>query len=70
VNVVLVFALVPSLGARGAAVASTLSYALIFIFVAIYFLSTTGRSLSDVFLLRRAEILRLRTLVTSTASLY
>jgi O-antigen/teichoic acid export membrane protein len=44
VNLVLVFALVPQLGAYGAAIASTVSYALIFGLVAFYFLSTTRRS--------------------------
>jgi O-antigen/teichoic acid export membrane protein len=69
INVVLVFVLVPRLGARGAALASTIGYSLIFLLVAVYFQKTTGRSLSDAFLLRRAEILRLRSLVTSTAVL-
>lgn len=67
INVVLVFVLVPRLGARGAALASTIGYSLIFLLVAVYFQKTTGRSLSDAFFLRRAEILRLRSLVTSTA---
>ena len=44
VNLILVFALVPQFGAYGAAVASTVSYALIFCFVAFYFHATTGRS--------------------------
>ena len=44
VNLVLVFALVPQFGAYGAAVASTVSYALIFCLVALYFQSTTRRS--------------------------
>jgi len=44
VNLVLVFALVPQLGAYGAAIASTVSYALIFALVAFYFLATTRRS--------------------------
>lgn len=45
VNIVLVFALVPRLGARGAAIASTVSYALIFVLVTRKFLVTTGQSL-------------------------
>lgn len=45
VNLVLVFALVPRLGARGAAIASTVSYALIFVLVTREFLVTTGQSL-------------------------
>lgn len=44
VNLVLVFALVPQLGAYGAAIASTVSYALIFSLVAFYFVATTRRS--------------------------
>jgi O-antigen/teichoic acid export membrane protein len=44
VNLVLVFALVPQFGAYGAAIASTVSYALIFALVAFYFLATTRRS--------------------------
>jgi O-antigen/teichoic acid export membrane protein len=56
VNVALVFALVPVWGARGAALASTLSYALIFTLVAIYFRSRTRRPLSEALLLRGAEL--------------
>src|SRR5688572_4764481 len=44
VNLVLVFALVPQFGAYGAAIASTVSYALIFCLVAFYFQTTTRRS--------------------------
>lgn len=44
VNLVLVFALVPQFGAYGAAIASTVSYALIFALVGFYFLATTRRS--------------------------
>lgn len=44
VNLVLVFALVPQFGAYGAAIASTVSYALIFALVAFYFFATTRRS--------------------------
>ena len=63
-NVVLVFALVPRFGARGAAVASTLSYALIFVLVARYFAAHTGRPLSDALFLRGAELRGLLTLRT------
>ena len=45
VNLVLVFALVPRLGAQGAAIASTVSYALIFALVTRQFVTTTGQSL-------------------------
>lgn len=44
VNLVLVFALVPQFGAYGAAIASTVSYALIFALVAFLFVATTRRS--------------------------
>lgn len=45
VNLVLVFVLVPRFGARGAAIASTISYALIFVLVTRQFIATTGRPL-------------------------
>jgi len=45
VNLVLVFALVPRLGAQGAAIASTISYVLIFVLVTRQFVAATGRSL-------------------------
>ena len=45
VNLVLVFALVPRLGAQGAAIASTISYVLIFALVTRQFVATTGQSL-------------------------
>lgn len=64
VNIVLVFALVPRFGARGAAVASTISYALIFALVAYYFVRFTQRPLSDALLLRGDELRRLLTLRT------
>lgn len=63
-NVVLVFALVPRFGARGAAVASTLSYALIFLLVARYFAAHTRRPLSDALFLRSEELRGLLTLRT------
>jgi O-antigen/teichoic acid export membrane protein len=50
------FALVPTLGARGAALTSTLSYALIFALVAIYFCLKTGKTPSEIFLLRSHEL--------------
>lgn len=56
INVALVFALVPTLGARGAALASAISYALIFALVALYFRSRTRRHLSEALLLRGAEL--------------
>jgi len=50
-NLMLVFALVPRLGAQGAAIASSLSYAAIFGLVALHFHTSTGRSFAEVFLL-------------------
>src|SRR5690242_2331462 len=49
INLVLVFGLVPRLGARGAAIASTISYALIFCIVAWHFRASTERSFAEVF---------------------
>jgi O-antigen/teichoic acid export membrane protein len=62
VNIVLVFIFVPRFGARGAAVASTLSYALIFALVAYYFVSVTGRPISDALFMRGHELRDLLTL--------
>ena len=64
INVVLVFLWVPRMGAQGAAVASTLSYALIFSFVTREFLASTGQSFSNVFILRRSELRQLLNLST------
>lgn len=64
VNVVLVFALVPRFGAEGAAVASTVSYALIFGLVTRQFFATTAQSFSSVFILRRNELRQLLSLST------
>jgi O-antigen/teichoic acid export membrane protein len=49
-------ALVPVFGARGAAVTSTISYALIFVLVTVYFCMKTGRRPAEVFLLRKGEL--------------
>jgi O-antigen/teichoic acid export membrane protein len=49
INLVLVFTLVPRLGAQGAAIASTISYALIFCLVAWHFRASTERSFAEVF---------------------
>lgn len=62
INVALTFALVPSFGALGAALASTLSYALIFVLVAVYFRARTGRRLSEAFLPSGEELRDLITL--------
>ena len=56
VNIALVFALVPALGARGAALASTISYTLIFALVAFYFRLRTRRPLSEALLPRASEL--------------
>jgi O-antigen/teichoic acid export membrane protein len=50
-NLVLVFSLVPRFGAQGAAIASTISYAAIFVLVTLHFHTSTGRSFSEVFVL-------------------
>lgn len=50
-NLLLVFALVPRFGAQGAAIASSISYALIFALVALHFHTSTGRSFTEVFVL-------------------
>jgi O-antigen/teichoic acid export membrane protein len=52
-------ALVPVFGARGAAVTSTISYALIFVLVAGYFCLRTGRRPAEMFLLRHGELKQL-----------
>lgn len=52
INLILVFALVPRLGAQGAAIASSISYAMIFALVALHFHTSTGRSFTEVFVLR------------------
>jgi len=62
------FALVPTLGARGAALTSTLSYALIFVLVAVYFCLKTGKTPAEVFLLRSLELRELLTRARFTPS--
>jgi O-antigen/teichoic acid export membrane protein len=52
INLILVFALVPRFGAPGAAIASSVSYAMIFALVALHFHTSTGRSFTEVFVLR------------------
>ncbi len=54
-NVALNLAFVPAFGARAAAVTSTISYALIFILVAVYFRLKTGNRFSAALLLRNYE---------------
>jgi O-antigen/teichoic acid export membrane protein len=55
-NLVLVFLSVPRYGARGAAIASTISYSLIAFLMIGYFLVETRRSLSELFVLRSVEV--------------
>ena len=56
VNLLLVFLLVPDFGARGAALASTVSYALISVLMISYFLRDTQRSLVEVVVLNASEL--------------
>jgi O-antigen/teichoic acid export membrane protein len=56
VNVALVFGLVPAFGARGAALASTISYALIYALVALYFRTRTRRAFSEMLIPSGAEL--------------
>jgi O-antigen/teichoic acid export membrane protein len=60
-NIALNLLMVPSFGARGAALTSTLSYALIFFLVAIYFALKTGRGAAETFLPRANELSNLFT---------
>jgi O-antigen/teichoic acid export membrane protein len=66
INLLLVFWLVPRLGAPGAALASTASYALIFGLITRQFLAATGQSFANVFILRRGELRQLLSLSTFT----
>jgi len=56
VNLTLTLALVPKWGARGAAIASTLSYAMIFLLVLFYFCRKTGNRISSTLVLRAQEL--------------
>lgn len=58
-NIALNLAVVPAFGARGAALVSTVSYALIFTLVLSYFRAKTLRRFSETLLLRRTELRRL-----------
>lgn len=58
-NVTLNLIFVPAFGARAAAAASSISYALIFVLVALYFRIKTGHSFSDIMLLRADEFRRI-----------
>lgn len=56
VHIVLLFILVPTLAARGAALASLLSYVIIFGLMLIYFRSNTGKSSTDTLVLTSREL--------------
>jgi len=56
INLIMVFLMVPRYGARGAAMASTISYSLISFLMIGYFVVETRRSLSELFVLRSVEI--------------
>jgi O-antigen/teichoic acid export membrane protein len=60
INLCLVFALVPTFGARGAALASTVSYSLVFALVAYYFCAKTGMPMSSFLFLRRNDWRKLK----------
>jgi O-antigen/teichoic acid export membrane protein len=64
-NIVLVFGLVPKFGARGAAAASTFSYCMIAALIITHFCRVAGRSLSDVFLVSRSELMTMLDASTS-----
>jgi O-antigen/teichoic acid export membrane protein len=59
VNLVLVLALVPPFGGRGAAAASTVSYSLIFGLIVLYFRRQSGTSISDVLFINGLELRQL-----------
>ncbi|HKO62705.1 MAG TPA: oligosaccharide flippase family protein [Pyrinomonadaceae bacterium] len=58
-HVALLLVLVPPLGARGAALASLLSYVMIFALMFFYFRSSTGRSSGDTLMLSAGELCQL-----------
>ncbi len=66
INLAVVFWLAPRMGAQGAALASTMSYALIFGLVTRQFLVATGQSFANVFILRRGELRQLLSLSAFT----
>lgn len=56
VNTALNFALVPAFGPRGAALSSSVSYALVFALITLYFRARTGNRLRTAFVLGGAEL--------------
>ena len=69
VNLGLNLGFVPAFGARGAAVISTISYVLIFLFVAVYFCLKTDRTPSEILLLRNRELANLLSRVRFAAKI-
>ncbi len=67
-NIGLNLALIPLWGARAAAANSAVSYALIFILVAVYFCLKTDRRPAEIFLLRRGELRDLLTRIRLAAT--
>lgn len=63
VNLALNLALVPRFGGRGAALASSVCYILIFALVAFYFRRRTGNTLSSALLLRASELRALPSII-------
>jgi len=61
-NLVLNVLLIPTYGATAAAVVSSLTYALIFLLVAIYFRVKTGNNLSNALVIERQEFRALMSL--------
>jgi len=61
-NLVLNVLFIPTYGATAAAIISSLTYALIFVLVAIYFRLRTGNNLSTALVMERQEIRELVTL--------
>lgn len=55
-NIAFNLALVPTYGATGAAMVSSVSYALMFLFIATYFRSKTGRTWSGAFVIKTSEL--------------
>ena len=60
---------IPRFGANGAAVVSTITYALIFVLVAVYFRTKTGNTLSTALVLRQNELRQLFNVRSLGASL-
>ncbi len=68
INVILNMFLIPTFGARGAAIASSTSYTLLFLLITIYFCSRTGHSFIDLLVIKRSELAQLLDFRTFRAS--